>query len=147
MMPSVRSSAAGDRSDALQALGPRARHWAYVSSGNVDASSATPGADETASLLPATDQDSVGRELYGPAQGRVRAAVRRCRRAERGAGRRRRVELHALDPDVEELWRRLSQRNTEPGQVPIDRKTLEGYLPFWKPPDAQERDRYDPPLP
>lgn len=57
------------------------------------------------------------------------------------------VELHVLDPGVEELWRRLSRRNTEPGQVPIDRETLEGYLPFWAPPDAAERNRYDPPLP
>lgn len=57
------------------------------------------------------------------------------------------VELHVLDPSVEELWRRLSARNAQPGQVPIDRVTLEGYLPFWAPPDRAERDRYDPPLP
>jgi predicted kinase len=57
------------------------------------------------------------------------------------------VELHVLDPGVEELWRRLSRRNAEPGQVPIDRETLEGYLPFWAPPDTAERDRYDRPLP
>jgi len=54
--------------DALQALGGQAGHWTYVSSGNVYASSATPGTDELAELLPATDQDRVGRELYGSAK-------------------------------------------------------------------------------
>lgn len=57
------------------------------------------------------------------------------------------VELHVLDPGVDELWRRLSRRNAEAGQVRIDRETLEGYLPLWAAPDAAERNSYDPPLP
>lgn len=57
------------------------------------------------------------------------------------------VELHALDPPVEELWQRLVRRNNEPGQVAIDRPTLDDYIRHWQPPDAAERARYDPPLP
>jgi 2'-hydroxyisoflavone reductase len=53
---------------ALTALGERAAHWSYVSSGSVYASHAVPGADETTPLLSATDLEEAGVEQYGEAK-------------------------------------------------------------------------------
>ena len=53
---------------ALEAIGPRARHWTYVSTGNVYEKFDTPGADESAPLRAATDQEVADRELYGEAK-------------------------------------------------------------------------------
>lgn len=54
--------------DALGALGAKVKHWTYVSSGNAYEKFDVPGADESAPLREATDQDVVDRELYGEAK-------------------------------------------------------------------------------
>ncbi|GGY02516.1 NAD-dependent epimerase/dehydratase family protein [Streptomyces hiroshimensis] len=54
--------------EALEALGGKAKHWAYISSVSAYASHGLPGADESAELLAPTDRDEVGRELYGEAK-------------------------------------------------------------------------------
>ncbi|MDS0138746.1 MULTISPECIES: epimerase [unclassified Amycolatopsis] len=53
---------------ALGALGGKAGHWVYVSSGNAYASHATPGADESAPLLAPTDRSEADRASYGEAK-------------------------------------------------------------------------------
>ncbi len=54
--------------EALAALGDRAGHWTYVSSGNAYAAFDTVGADETFPLREPTEADVVTRELYGEAK-------------------------------------------------------------------------------
>jgi 2'-hydroxyisoflavone reductase len=53
---------------AVEALGERAKHWTYISSGNAYESFATPGADESAPTREPAEQDVVDRELYGEAK-------------------------------------------------------------------------------
>ncbi len=53
---------------AVAALGGRARHWAYVSSGSVYASHAALGDDESAAVLAAAGTDVAGMEQYGEAK-------------------------------------------------------------------------------
>src|SRR5579884_3512106 len=53
---------------ALEALGSRAGHWTYVSSGSIYAGHAGIGADESSPLLPTTPNDVVDRSEYGEAK-------------------------------------------------------------------------------
>ena len=48
------------------------------------------------------------------------------------------VELHVLEPDVDEPWGRLAKRNVQTGETPVDRATLESGLAFWESPDESE---------
>jgi 2'-hydroxyisoflavone reductase len=58
----------GSVRDAVEALGPRTRHWTYVSSGSVYADHSRVGADESTPLLEATDLSVAGSEVYGQAK-------------------------------------------------------------------------------
>jgi predicted kinase len=68
----------------------------------------------------------------------------RGRARELGVG----VELHLLNPPLEELWRRLSARNDEEpwASVRIVRHQLDGWVPLFDVPGQAELDRYDAPL-
>lgn len=60
-----------------------------------------------------------------------------------GAG----VELYYLDVPIEELWRRIEQRNAEStvGSVPITREQFDSYLPYFEAPQRAELDLFDDP--
>jgi predicted kinase len=57
------------------------------------------------------------------------------------------VELHYLDVPLEELWRRIEARNSEPpwDHEPIGRADLDGWAELFQAPDAAELDLFDPP--
>jgi len=57
------------------------------------------------------------------------------------------VELHFLDVETDELWRRIEARNAEPpwDRYPIRRADLDGWLRVFQAPDAAELGLFDPP--
>ncbi|MDF0512233.1 NAD-dependent epimerase/dehydratase family protein [Agromyces sp. H3Y2-19a] len=59
---------------AAAALAQRARHWTFISSGNVYAHHDEPGADETAELMPPLEPDESTPETYGEAKSAIESA-------------------------------------------------------------------------
>ena len=57
------------------------------------------------------------------------------------------VELHYLDVPIDELWRRIEARNSQPpwDSYPIRRADLDGWLRVFQAPDADELASFDPP--
>ena len=57
------------------------------------------------------------------------------------------VELHVLDASVDDLWRRLQERNdaAERGNVALTREHLEEYARSFQAPDDAELASFDPP--
>ncbi len=55
------------------------------------------------------------------------------------------VELHSLEAPIDELWRRLENRNelAVPGAVPIKREDLEKWALQFEAPDAAEQALFD----
>ncbi|HEX4865049.1 MAG TPA: AAA family ATPase, partial [Acidimicrobiales bacterium] len=55
------------------------------------------------------------------------------------------IELHYVDVPVEELWRRIETRNSEPPwySYPIRRADLDGWLSIFQAPDAAEMALFD----
>lgn len=75
----------------------------------------------------------------------ARAERDEMRSAARGLGVG--VELHFLDVPVDELWRRIEARNSEPpwDSCPISRLHLQQWAGLFQPPDAAEQALFDPP--
>ncbi|MEV1129069.1 NAD-dependent epimerase/dehydratase family protein [Agromyces sp. NPDC049794] len=57
-------------------LGAHARHWTFISSGNVYARHDEPGADESAELMPPLEADESTPETYGEAKSAIELAYR-----------------------------------------------------------------------
>jgi predicted kinase len=57
------------------------------------------------------------------------------------------VELHYLDVPIDELWRRIDARNSDPpwNRHPIHYADLDGWLRVFQPPNAAELALFDPP--
>jgi len=57
------------------------------------------------------------------------------------------VELHYLDAPVDELWRRIDERNSQPpwASHPIRRTDLDEWIRLFEPPDSGELELFDRP--